>query len=305
MLDVRVGVRGEYRMRALKPDGEAVRDSGWMPNLITNYGMDLLGSSSSNVNTYCSVGEGNTVPAFTDTALVTYHQSQGAQFSDSESNGGSPDYENRLNKIWRFPTQVVNKNYAEVGVGVGTIGNNLFSRALIVDGGGSPTTFTVLIGEQLEVTYRLWVYPKVSDSSASVTISGTSYTFTYRGRSVASTGNLDAQYFGFGWSNAYTFLNGYNGTISVNTGSGPSGSSSVADSHSVQAYTSGNYYRDVICTFSTVAGNVAGGISAMEAYFRTPSGGSLLPIQIGVSPTFAKDNTKTLSLTIRFSWARI
>lgn len=291
-------------MRAIKPDGEEARDSGWMPNLITNFGLDLLGAGGQ-VNTYCSVGEGATTPAFTDVALVTFHQSQASEYTDSKTNGGAPDYEKQLNKVWRFPVQSVNKNYAEVGVGTGSSGNNLFSRALIVDGGGLPTTFTVLVGEQLEVTYRLWVYPRVVDATNSQTISGTSYTFTYRGRSVTSVGNMDAQFFGFGWINSFTYLTAFNGTISVATGGGVSGSASGSSSTSVGTYTSGNYYRDVTSVFSTTAGNLAGGISAFEAYFATIGGAFMLPMQIGVSPSIPKDATKTLTMVIRMSWARI
>jgi len=299
-----MGVRGEYRMVARKK-GKVVRDTGWFPNLITNQGMDDLGNGVNTFNAVC-VGEGSTPPANTDTTLVTYHQSQTSAFSNSVTNGGSPDYENRLHKTWRFPVQAVNKNYAEVGVGPNGSGTNLASRALIVDVGGTPTTFTVLVGEQLEVTYRLWIYPKVSDSTSNVTISGTNYTFTYRGRSVNSVGNLDNTFgFTFGWNNAYGYGRCTNGTISANTGSGPSGTGDSPDSYTVAAYTNGNYYRDVTHRYSTSVGNLAGGITAFEVYFCSTGGGFLLPIQIGVSPAIPKDNTKVLTLVVRYSWVRI
>lgn len=304
MLEFKVGLRGEYRMRAINTSGDAVRDSGWMPNLITDMGMDFLGSGEI-VLGFCSVGENNTAPAFSDTALGTYHQATSTVFNHFVNNAGAPDYQNQHHKIWRFPVQSVNKNYAEVGVGTGSTGNNLFSRALIVDGGGAPTTFTVLAGEQLEVTYRIWVYPKVVDSTNAVVISGTNYTFTYRGRSVNSVGNQTANNFGFGWNTAYGYLTAFNGTISANTGGGPSGSASGSDGRSIAAYGPGTFYRDVTSTFSTIAGNLAGGISAFESYFMTAGGSFILPIQIGVSPSMAKDATKVLSMTVRYSWARI
>src|SRR5574340_1768735 len=71
-------VAGRLRVLVLDSAGNLKTDTGWFPNLITNTGLDTFGSAPANYpGSYyvgpnlCTVGTGNTTPAYTDTALVS------------------------------------------------------------------------------------------------------------------------------------------------------------------------------------------------------------------------------------------
>ena len=61
-------------------------------------------------------------------------------------------------------------------------------RALILDGGGSPTTLTILSDETLDVTYTIRVYPPTTDVTGSITLDGVSYGYTIRPCNVSTSG---------------------------------------------------------------------------------------------------------------------
>lgn len=301
MINLHTSLKGEYRM-VVRSGSKVVRDSGWMPNLITDGGLNGIGDGTMKL-AYCSVGEGNTPPANTDTSLQTFHQSTGTRSSITTVNSGSPTYIKQTAYVFLFPINSVNKNYAEIGVGVNSTGTALFSRALIVDSGGAPTTFTVLTGEQLEVTYRLWQYAALTDQVSAVTISGTPYTTTVRGTVVNNTSGADNFVHGVTWSTLAVQYG--NGAMTVNT-SIPSPGTSGGSPSSVAAYTPGSFYRDFTWNVGTNSWNLAGGLKVFWNLGIPLSLGGFLghTYQIGVSPAIPKDNTKTMSLTFRISWGR-
>lgn len=299
MIDLHTSLKGEYRM-VVRRGRNVVRDSGWMPNLITNGGLDGIGNETMKL-TYCSVGEGNTPPTNTDTALQAFHQSTDTR-SGSTTNSGSPTYIKQSAIVYLFPINSVNKNYAEIGVGRNNNGTGLFSRALVVDSGGAPTTFTVLAGEQLEVTYRLWQYAVLTDQVSTVTISGTPYTTTVRGTLVNDTSGGDTFAGGAKWS----LLDLYYSNQAMTANTAWPGGTAGGPYTSIAAYTPGNYYRDLTWSVGTSAWNLPGGLTLFHNLGIPAVLGSYLGhrYQIGVSPAIPKDNTKTLSLTFRISWGR-
>lgn len=310
--NMHVRVRGLLRVRLLREDGSVRVDSGWFPNLITDAGLDMFGGvypagyamSSIPVAPYqCAVGTGNTAPAYKDTALVSeVGHSTGLNPPVSSSpkynagyNSASPAYLYATG-VFVFALGAIVGNLAEIGTGATTTATPstlyLFSRALIVDGGGSPTTISVTSADQLEVTYQLRLYVDLTDAPYSITISGVNYTGVVRR---ASLGTASEQVV----TSLPTTIgaNVYNGTIGSVTGS-PSGSSAFLNSGSI-SYTAGTYFASYTFSFGTGDGNLAGGISAMQVQI-SPFG----YWQLSFSPAIAKDNTKTLTLTYNISWAR-
>lgn len=92
--------------------------------------------------------------------------------------------------VFEFPAGRATGNLTEVGVGWTSDGviipnannNRVFSRALILDASGQPTTLTVLADEILRVTYmlRLYVPFNVPDEVKVMTIGGVNTTVTIR-----------------------------------------------------------------------------------------------------------------------------
>ena len=193
MIHTKLG--GEYKISAYKMvDGKRVNErvlSDWFPNLITNLGLNYIAENDGWVP-YCHVGSSSNAPAVTDISLVTpvaVSPSISAQMSGAATVNGSSPYESYKIYTYTFGIGVAAGNLSEVGVGWGTGLGSLFSRALILDTGGSPTTITVLSDEYLEVKYKLTYYPIITDTTGTVTFTGGiggTYDFILRTASVLS-----------------------------------------------------------------------------------------------------------------------
>lgn len=167
-MNLKTKVAGYYKLQVIRPDG-TVRQSAEFPNLITNAGLDRMATST--YLTVCQVGSGSAAPTFADTALAArIAGTQTVQSTDVGTTSSSPYYA-WATRQFRFAAGVATGNIAEVGVGWGTTGS-LFSRALVLDSGGSPTTITVLADEILDVTYQLRYYAPETDDTGDVTFTG-------------------------------------------------------------------------------------------------------------------------------------
>lgn len=296
-------LKGRYKIEAVDSKGRKRLLADWFENLILNNGLDMLGTAATEF-AYCSVGTGNTAPASTQTALVTWLASSSTVLSHTNTNnntgGGTPQYYGQTTITWNFAAGVATGTLAEVGVGASNTGTNLFSRALILDSSGNPTTITVLSTESLQVTYQLQSWAPTADVTGSQTVNGTSYAYTFRGSFVGSNG--------YGWSGLnytgdYSNLAAvvvYNGAIGAAT-AGPAGSTAGFGSIAAQSYTSGNYYRNFVVSWGAGDGNLTGGISAISMSFGNVS--SMGTFQVGFSPALPKSSSNTMTLTFRHNWA--
>lgn len=293
----KVTLGGLFKFEAVKADGTRRLLSDWQPNLILNAGLNRMGTGD--FITYCQVGTGNTAPANSDTGLVARVAGTSTlQASSQGTNGGAPYY-GYQQRTFRFAQGDAAGNLAEVGIGWGNTGATLFSRALIKDSGGTPTTIVVQADEFLDVSYELRMYAPAADAvSSPIAISGTDYTFTVRASNVTSTSYWVPanQLVGL---NAVGVFPGYafNGAIAAVTAA-PSGVQGASTSFTPQTYSNNSLQRDMIAYWDLNAGNLSGGITAF--LFATSIGA----FQVGVSPAMTKSATKLLNLTTRVSWAR-
>ena len=308
-INTKVALSGEYRL-VINRGGLEI-DTGWFKNLILNQGLDQLGTASASVlYGYARVGTGTTPPAAGQTVLdnqIAY--SQVGPADTTIVNAGSPNYTTLTTYKYVFSQGDVVGNISEVGVGWATTGATLFSRALIVDGIGNPTTITLTSIDQLTIYYRLNASQPTTDTTSSVTISSTSYPYTIRTAQAASFCNIGATFY---YADAFTKLNstgvvvyGSDATLGAISGtlSGTIiGSSGTGFTFTFPTYTPGTYYRD--STFSIAPGycNAVGGIGGITLAWGSYS--SSLQNQIVFSTPIPKTNTQVLTLTQRFTWAR-
>lgn len=287
-------VAGYWRLSAIRPDGRRRPLTDWFPNLIVNNGLNSIGTSTAWLGT-CAVGTGNTAPNVTDTQLQALTATTSAVQNSIASTQSSPPYYGARTNTYRFAQGTAQGNLSEIGVGI--VQDSLFSRALILDGSGNPTTITVLPDEALDATYQLRNYPPLSDVTGIVTIGGVNYNYTLRAALVTG-GNWSPQPAGdIGGCNSI-FI--YEGGINDITSS-PSGSNAGL-SIVVSGYSNNSNQRDTVGTADLNTGNFPTGVSAMLALFG--SQGSLGAVQIGFSTPIPKDGTKVLTLGVRQSWAR-
>lgn len=280
-------------------------------NLITNAGLDAMATlglspGGAALLTYAAVGTGSTTPANTDTTLV-------AEITPSSSNrtsanggtadslsyvSGTPDYYSFV-RTYLFDFSQGNGNLTEIGLFTASSSGTMWTRQLLKDSGGTPTTITKTSSDQLKITYTLQLYPLQSDVTGSVTISTVSYSYTIRAANVGPTTRyIDVFYYG---SQGYA-MKAHSDAIAART-SEPSAGSISPSSHSTATYTSGNYYLEDTSVWSSAVANFGGsGITSFRLW--SPGGTGSFIMQMGVSPGFAKDNTKQLTLVTRKSWGR-
>ena len=133
-------------------------------NLVTDWGLEAMATTGTHYISQCRVGSGSAEPAYSDTTLVNEIARVGPTgkwpFFHSNSSGAvQAVYDTSdINNIhvyadlpFVFPKGAAAGNISELGMGNG---NGLFSRTLIRDVDGNPTSITVLDIEVLTVTYR-------------------------------------------------------------------------------------------------------------------------------------------------------
>lgn len=291
-------LRGWFKLEAVREDGSRRLLADWFPNLIVNNGLDLIGTANGWLGD-CFVGSGNAAPANTDTSLQTLVGSTSTITVNTQGNSGSSPWFGTTTNTYRFAAGVATGNLAEIGVGVGP--TNIFSRALILDGGGSPTTITVLSSEALDATYQLQNNSPTTDVTGNVTIAAVNYAYTIRAAVANQTSNWAVNGGGDqgGLRNTCPVFNGAIGAV---TGS-PAGATAAATSIANSAYSSGNHFIDALVTYGLTAGNVSGGISAVQAFLGVNSA-SMGSIQVGFSPSIPKDASHVMTLGLRHTWAR-
>ena len=298
---IELGLEGRYRLTVRDGKTLAVkRRTPWMKNIITDIGLNRIGSGLP-FGSAIQVGSSNTPPVVGNTQLGTYIAGTTSVTNDASSAQSSAPYYSRRTRTWRFTAGQAAGTIAEVGVGWTAATGNLFSRALVLDANGIPTTITVLSDEVLDITYELRVYPPTTDKVFQRTINGVLHDCVFRAREVTSpdrwVGNVSNVLFN-GLTNANQSSFVFNGTLGPITGS-PSGVSGPSDtSGSFAAYVNLSMQRKITYAFGLNNGNVPGGVSCTT--FTTNLGS----YQMSFSPPIAKDNTKTMTLSAIISWGR-
>lgn len=278
-------------------------------NMILDSGLNYLAGGNRNAVSYCFVGTGTTAVAASQTTLVNAIANSSTwqrPFTGGTYVAGPPAYKTDY-ITFRFAAGIAAGNLTEVGVGWNSSGS-LFSRALILDGGGSPTSITVLSDETLDVTYTLRCYAP-ADVTGIVSLGGVNYNYTIRAAQMASGGTGswnpgDVQSFGF-CNAGDAYVQTYTGSISATPGGIPSGASwggTVAATPS--AYVNNSLRRTVQYRLDLNDGNLGGGFKSMNLRCQGDAGYPTHAFQVEFSPDVPKDNTKVLKLNFTFSVAR-
>jgi hypothetical protein len=299
-LKIRSKVAGYYKIEAVKLDKDGNEVSrrvvaDWFPNLITNQGLNRMGNNIDYLSR-CSVGDGSTAPVFTDTGLSSFIASTATITSNTTGTLATSPYYTSANLTFRFAEGVATGNLAEVGVGWSASDGFLFSRALILDGGGSPTTITILSDETLDVSYEFRFYPKLIDDIGTVVFTGNiggSYDFIFRAASVG-TSNWSLTSTRRTMASVSGFI--YPGDIGAITGI-PSGSSEAAVP-AASAYVEDSLEREYTISRSLIQGNLVGGIRS-GAWLIGPG-----RYQLQFDPAIPKTSSDLLSFVIKQSWGR-
>jgi hypothetical protein len=308
-----IRVAGEFRMRVHRPDGRCRLDTGWFPNLITDLGLNAPGASTN--YSAISVGTGNTAPAVTDTTLVarvaTATTDNGSGYTSNNGTPGTADWYTSYLLALRFGQGAAAGNLAEIGVTLSATPFSTYSRALILDSSGNPTTITVLSDEFLDVSYNhRWYASSVDDVADTITVTGSGdHDIVIRPCEMDGGSNLWRPEWGWGTGTQSQLRSAYNGAIGSVTGR-PAGTAGAASSGANSSYVSDSYQRAFSCTWNLTSGNLAGGISAFGIAFGSGrvspgSGGSAAAAyQFSVDPVINKTASQILTMNFTHAWAR-
>lgn len=311
-LQANVEFAGFLRLRTRKASGIITQDTGWFPNLITDWGLNQKGvgdkqgdSSFGSLTEHCHVGNAAspTAPAVTDTQLNSWLAAHDDSLTSTDGAQASPPYYGWLRRGYRFNQGTAAGNISEVGIGDSDEpSDNLWSRALVVDGGGTPTVVTVLSDEFLEVFYELRSYPVLDDQLMVVSDGPATYDVIVRPAEV--TNNWWSRYVGARMDAAAEhnvslcrFYSGDIGTIFQT----PDGSNTNNFEHSTTnlPYSNNSLTKTANINLNLDGGNWPGGVRSLVF------GGPTLGVyQAQFDPAIPKDDTKVLQVGVSIGWAR-
>ena len=282
-------MKGSYTLRILRK-GRVVTERSF-DNIITNGGLERLMNGAGAALTTCYVGTGTSAPAVGNTTLATPLASTSGGTGATTANAGTAPYKNTYTRLFEFPLGAVVGNVTEIGVGWGS---GLFSRALVLDGGGSPTALTVTATDILQVTYKIEQTPSVTSTTGSFLLNGASLGYTARIINVTQNAFSNMATNGYMSSN-FTAGVYETGTLAAITDAYPTGAVAGA-STATAAYTSGTYERSATISVALANGNFAGGIGSMVVIV----GGGWTYHIVFASPIM-KTASQTLSLGVKYS----
>lgn len=297
-------VAGRFKLEVFRPDGRRRQLVDWFPNLITNAGLNAIGTLTSWLSA-CRVGTGSTTPNVSDTALVSFVAGTSTRQATASAAASTPPYHGSFTVTYRFAAGVAAGNLAEVGIATqAAVGGTLFSRALILDGDGDPTTITVLSDEVLDVTYQLQYLPPTSDANSTITVGGIDYDLVTRAANITTFTSWggDQQIGGAVQPFAH---NGALGAITTT----PSGTQAAGTATNA-SYGNNNLYRD--CTLSWALGEANFGNNGVRAVsFKLGTANQALGhMQFSIanddSPNagIPKTSSQVMSFVVRHTWAR-
>lgn len=310
----RIGLQGQYKLVVVGPSGK--RETDWFDNLITNIGMDCLGTTTAPAK-YARVGTGTANPAFSDTQLVNQVGSSALGTASSIIPYGAPTYKSEIIMRYAFTQGQVIGNITEIGIGWAQTGPTLFSRTLVKDAADNPTNLTLTALDTLLIYYKITVNPPIVDY-VSTTILNSTTTLTYTSRiSTAGSFYNSSDTFLVDGNAPYIVSNTGNRFVAFCSGStlgpitgipstppgAPNPQSSVFNVSSVNygPYIAGNFYRDAKINLAPDQGNVSGGISAVVIPFAN----SYFSVQMLFGVPIPKTDSRGAILDCRISWYRL
>jgi hypothetical protein len=304
-----IGIQGDYRIEKYDLNGRLLQDTGWVKNLITNFGMESMTDDGAFVQ-FFFIGDSAVAPQVTDTQMGNWVQT-GAPTSNTSSKNDVPelpDYEKWNQQVQRFGSGTA-LTVREVGMGSNNVGGELFSRQLVTP------EITKSVDQILDVTWRITKFPNLIQQDTQATFEGVLYDIALLPMGVAlhqdNTGTFGAVLANNATSGQQVSDEGLvlitdnalTGNLLTNANGGTSGAS---------GYVGGgpDYgFRDMSVTWGLSSGNLAGGIRTMTVVTTGPA--YRVQVQFTAEagePTagdpLAKDATKELVVNWQTRWVR-
>lgn len=300
-MEIKAALSGLFKVEVIRPDGTVETCADWFRNLITDSGLDRLGSGG-NPWTTCRVGTGNTPPAVTDTQPAAQRSATTNKTLTTNGINSAEGY-SWERYTWTFAQGAVTGNIAELCVGWASSGAGIFSRALIKDSSGNPTTIPIASNEILRVTWEVRVaWPTVDLTGTQVFTGnkGGTYNWTSRARLVGTSPNWTIANAAAVVALQANYVN-YGGALGPITGEPTyTARDSVSSFLTPGAYVPASFKATGVLSLDLAYGNSAAGIKSIT--FTT----TMLncAFQMAFDPPIPKTAEDFLSLPLSVSWGR-
>ena len=312
IIELKSELEGIIKLEIIKEDGTLKEAEGLnipFMNLITDAGLNYIKDNTpiTTACAYCKVGTSFAIPTVSDTTLgsQTGSISQAGTTATSIQYTTEPYYSEHT-KVYTFTIGSVSGNLTEIGFfDSPSPSGTMWSRSLIKDSGGNPTTLTLLATEQLRVTYTVRRYiPASLTGSFTLNTNGTNSTINYT-ITPANISSTNVPWYS-GWcsqSNMYVYA--YETNILGLITSTPSGSASLSTSAPQSTYTQNSFQSLFYVTLPTDTANFITGVGSIIFWTGTLSSStSFCGYQCSFSPKIMKTSSQTLVIGIRLSWGR-
>lgn len=293
MLEFKLQVAGHIEIYSDKRGKLAEFD-----NIFLDQGLNALGTKS--MPGYIWLGSGSAEPHPSNTQLVNFVARSNAsspRIPTTYGVNGTAPYYTWLRIGVRFTPLGVNVNLSELGLGTDT---ELYTRALIKDANGVPTTLTILSDEILDISYTIRIYAPTTDATGQITLGGNiggTYDWTARACLVTTNGHWIANAWAVSRSGSYIgSAKVYSGPIGDIT-KFPSGSDSYVTHNSVP-YVQNSFTAKSVVSVDTTQGNFVGGIRSISICLGWGE------YQMQFDPAIPKTDLDTLNLTFAVTYAR-
>ncbi len=281
-------------------------------NLITDYGLNSMAANSIGaIINRCGLGSGATTPTPGEVSLVAPASPIISSGSTVTGNSGAAPWYNFTRKTFTFTAGSITGPVAEVGIFATGFANTMFSRALVRDAAGNPTSIEVRPDETISVTYELRKWAPESDQSGSfqLDVYGAVQTINYTIRAANVNGassywRPDVSPGDVGVSpHALIFSTATLGAVTT-TQTGTATQSMAASS---QAYQSGTFRRNATAAFPVTTAAFPDGIGSALFAKQANDGAasaSSYGYQVSFSPKIPVVNGRNIGIAFFMQWGR-
>lgn len=310
---MKLAFSGHFRIEVRDAETHRIKTVREFDNLITNNGLNAYGARRGWPLAACYIGRGTNAPSVDDTSLGQPAGEALCERNYQTIAPVAPDYVSGVVISYRFNAGTVVGNFSEVGIG--DAGSNvLWSRALILDQQGNPSTISVQENEYLDVYYTLYLHPPITETKAFVVdINGVSHNVSARLAKASENGIAVGDhpyrvYFDVGRLSSVntdsTSLGSITETVNGVQTDTSSGGYPYRPTGSINSYVENSFKCSTTFHFGLANDNYQNGISGLEFKTVDSYAGFLMYFQYLINPPIMKTNRQELDLTFEYSWGR-
>lgn len=295
-----------------KGDEEITLETDWVDNIVTDWGLNQLGSSTGNQFLYLLVGSSSVTPDASQTTLQNKIAGSSTNSPTTPSNviqtTTAPFYV-AVKKSYRFNAGVATGTIAEVGLSPNNV--NVFNRALVKDSNGNPTTITVLADEILDVLCEVRIYlPQTISGSFPLKdkLGNTIRTVNYTGKPylVSNPASLQTTLSKVEAIAIYGALTAYTGTLNSGYTTQPNGTYAVSSGSDITYSNSypTNLQNIHICKYGATVGNMSHKSITLKYTGLFAASTPNIGYQLEFDEAIVKTSSETLQYSFSLSWGR-